>query len=84
MGMAKYAVSFCVISRRGGVINVFSNINSSRFWSAQVVGDDSFSVFSFDGEPLRAHAVRRPKGQDLLRVKQTTSLPRLEPQDNQA
>ncbi|CAK9043148.1 unnamed protein product [Durusdinium trenchii] len=50
-------------------------------WHPAVVGDDSFSVFSFDGEPLRAHAVRRPKGQDLLRVKQTTSLPR-DPEDS--
>ena len=33
----------------------------------QVVGEDGFSVIS-NGLPIRAHSIRRLKGEDLLRV----------------
>lgn len=47
-------------------------------WHAAVVGDDGFSVSS-NGHPERAHAVRRLKGQDLLRA--DGDLPR-DPEDS--
>lgn len=47
-------------------------------WHGAVVAEDGFSVSS-NGHPERAHAVRRPKGQDLLRA--DGDLPR-DPEDS--